>query len=147
MKYAAIFFLLFGSAITKSAELIHWEGLVYDYTNADAYHIKINKDNIEYGLIGVTTQLYSYGGGKYVIIPKNMGVSVKRFLTTDKLNLGIGFSYWINESIIFTDKLNYQIIVNYRLKDNVELQFQHYGLTSVTKSDLGLNKVSFLVTF
>ena len=147
MKYATIILISILSNFAKTAELDYWKGLEYDYSNATAYHIRINTSDTEVGLIGVTTQLYSYGDGRYIVIPQNVGLSVNKFFKTENINLGIGLSYWYDKSIIFTDKINYQLKVNYNIKNNVQLKFEHYGLTSVTKSDAGLNKLSLLITF
>jgi hypothetical protein len=147
MKYATLFFLTLISTFAQSAEVAYWEGLEYDYSNATAYQVSIKDDNIQFGVIGLTSQLYSYGGGYYEIIPQNVGVSFKKFFTTERLNLGVGVSYWAEKSMIFTDKLNYQLIVKYNLRPNIELEFQHFGLSSITKSKTGLNKVAVYVTF
>jgi hypothetical protein len=135
------------STVANTAEVDYWQGLEYDYSNADAYKIKFNTNDIEFGLIGVTTQLYSYGNGRYTVIPKNVGLSVNKLFSTENINLALGISYWTDKSMIFTDKLNYELKLDYNIKNNIKLQFEHYGLTSITKSNAGLNKVSVNMTF
>jgi hypothetical protein len=147
MKYAAIILLIILSNVTKSAEIDYWQGLEYDYSNATAYHINFSSEQVDLGLIAVTSQLYSYGDGRYLTIPQNIALSVNKTFTKENYSIGIGLLYWANESIIFRNKLNYQFVANYKIKNNVELYIEHYGLTSITKSDAGLNKVSVYWTF
>lgn len=147
MKYAAIILLIILSSVSKSAEIDYWQGLEYDYSNATAYHINFSSEKVDLGVIAVTSQLYSYGDGRYLTIPQNVSLSVNKVITKENYSLSIGMLYWANESIIFKDKLNYQFVVNYKIKNNVKLNVEHYGLTSITKSDAGLNKVSVYWTF
>ena len=147
MKYATLIFLMLMSTIANAIEVDYWHGLEYDYSNAKAYQIKLASDKVSIGIIAVTSQLYSYGNGRYTVIPSNAGLSIGKPLGNETLNFKVGISYWVNKNMIFTDRLNYELNLHYQIKNNLALDIKHYGLSSITRSDSGLNLFSLSYTF
>lgn len=132
-----------------------WPGLSAEFTNGQAYLISqpIGYD-FEVGLIGVTSQLYSYyeytcGKQKlcYKIIPQNYAVRLSKSFYYNNWEFGAGLAYWKDRSIIFPQKQTFELTIGYRVSENTEFRLRHYSNADQTYPNIGLNLISIEHSF
>jgi len=158
-KYLSILLLIFYSSIipaeihaetgpTFVAELTSWEGLDPDFTNGQAYLITYRtKNNYEIGVIGLTSQMYSYCCGYYTVIPQNYGIRVAKILEMRNFQIGGGINYWSKTSIIFSQKQTFEFVVGYKITEYARINFRHYSNGNQTLPNIGLNLIAIELSF
>jgi hypothetical protein len=130
-NYFFILFLLASNILSadtfKSPNVQYWQGLVYDFANATGYEITqpVN-DSIEVGVVALTSQLYWDCDGCYFIIPQNYAVKLNKRFDYKNIEINLSTNYWNTRSIIFPNKYNFELGLNYQLKEYSVIQFKHY---------------------
>lgn len=130
MKYfmSVIFLFLSSTLNAEPLRINYWNGLVYDFSNATAYEIKQPiPNNFELGIIIVTSQLYWTCDGCYIIIPQKYAAKLSKTFVINNLEVDVSANYWPNKSIIFPTNYNFELGVNYHLKDYTQINFKHYS--------------------
>jgi hypothetical protein len=130
-NYFFILFLLASNILSadtfKSPNVQYWQGLVYDFANATGYEITqpVN-DSIEVGVVALTSQLYWDCDGCYTIIPQNYAAKLNKRFYYKNLEINLGTNYWNTKSIIFPNKYNFEVGLNYQVKEYSVIQFKHF---------------------
>ena len=126
-KIIYLFFLFLSDSLFANPNIDYWNGLVYDFSNATAVQIRqpIAKE-FEVGIIAVTSQLYWDCNGCYTIIPQNYAAKLNKRFYFKNLEINLGTNYWNTRSIIFPSKYNFEIGLDYQIKEYSVLQFKHY---------------------
>ena len=126
-----------------------WEGIDPEFNNGQAYLITHRfENNYEIGFIGVTSQLYTYCCGYYVVIPQNYAARFSKVFSHKKWSFVGGIAYWKHtESYIITQKQTFELAVGYKLSERTEFRFRHYSNANQTLPNIGLNMITVDLTF
>jgi len=129
VKKLLFIIILSTSSIAKSETIYvdYWNGLVYDFANANAYQIKqpiIN--DFEVGVVAISSQLYWDCNGCYTVIPQHYAASIGKSFVLNNLQINVSTNYWTTKSIIFPNKYNFELGLNYQFKEYSVIQFKHY---------------------
>ena len=126
-KIIYLIFLVLPNLASSNPNIDYWNGLVYDFSNATAVQIKqpiVNE--FEVGIIAVTSQLYWDCDGCYTIIPQNYAAILNKRFYYKNLEINLATNYWNTKSIIFPNKYNFEVGINYQIKQYSVIQFKHY---------------------
>jgi len=162
VKKLLVFLTLFFCPILKAEThfetgptFLIWEGLTAEFTNGQAYLITQSlPKNFEIGVIGVTSQVYSYYGYPcsidlhcYSIIPQNFALKLGKNFEYKNWEFGAGIAYWKDRSIIFPQKQTFELTIGYRLTERSEIRFRHYSNGYQTEPNVGLNVITLDLEF
>jgi hypothetical protein len=106
----------------------YWNGLAYDFSNANAYEIKHKAANgFEVGVIAKTSQLYWDCVGCYSVIPQNFALKVGKTYEFDKFQIDVSNNFWNTKSVIFPNKYNYELGIQYSFNEHNFIKARHYS--------------------
>lgn len=123
----------------------YWNGLAYDFSNASAYQIKqpVTQD-FEVGVILKSSQLYWDCIDCYYIIPQNYAVTLSKSYDFADLQVNVSTNYWSKKSIIFPNKYNFEVGLQYNFSEHNFIKVEHY---SNSNSIHNLYNISFEYKF
>jgi len=123
----------------------YWNGLAYDFSNATAYEISYSvADTFNVGVITKSSQLYWDCTGCYTIIPQNYAIKLSKTFEFDNLQIDVGNNFWNKRSIIFPNKYNFELGLQYNFNEHNFIKVKHY---SNSNSIHNLYNISFEYKF